>query len=158
MILGLRIPCVCPILNSSVGKARRAPRPERGTLMSNDLNAIFELRELAESGAITLVERDVLCDLVGLAGDEAVYVSMRDVDIIRSIIRKLNKVPCISRLSLTVETSEYCGASYVTVTDGEGEDSETYASGTVDYVDGFMSAMRVAFTRISRAWYARGLM
>lgn len=124
----------------------------------NDFNAIDELRDLAEAGLITLVERDVVCDLVGLAGDETVYVSMRDVDIIRSIIRKLDKVPCVSRLSLTVETSEYCGASYVTVTDGEGEDSETYASGTVDHVDGFMSAMRVAFTRISRTWYARGLM
>ena len=126
--------------------------------MSNNLNAISELRDLARAGTITLVEREVLCDLEGLADGETAYVSYRDVDIISSIIRKLDKVPCVSRLTLTVETSEYCGSAYACVCDGEGEDSETYASGTVDYVDGFMSAMRVAFTRISRAWYARGLM
>ena len=126
--------------------------------MSNNLNAISELRDLARAGTITLVEHEVLCDLEGLADGETAYASYRDVDIILGIIRKLNKVPSVSRLTVTADTSEYCGASYVTVTDGEGEDSETYACGTPDYVDGYMSAMRVAFTRISRAWYARGLM
>lgn len=126
--------------------------------MSINNNAINELRDLARAGAIILVEREVLCDLDNFAGGETAYISYRDVDIILSIVRKLGKVPCVSRLTLTVETSEYCGQAYALVQDGEGEDAETYASGTVNYVDGFMSAMRVAFTRISRAWYARGLM
>ena len=126
--------------------------------MSNNLNAIAELRALADAGELALIEHEVLCDLDGLAEGETAYASYRDVDIILSIIKKLNKVPCVSRLTVTVETSEFCGQAYVLVQDGEGEDAETYASGTVDYVDGFMSAMRVAFTRISRAWYARGLM
>lgn len=126
--------------------------------MSTNFNAIAELRDLAAAGKLTLVEHEVLCDLEGLAEGETAYASYRDVDIILGIIRKLDKVPCVSRLSLTIETSEFCGKTYACVCDGEGEDSETYASGTVDYVDGFMSAMRVAFTRISRAWYARGLM
>ena len=126
--------------------------------MSINYNAISELRDLASAGRLTLVEREVLCDLDGLADGETAYASYRDVDIILSIIRKLDKVPCVSRLTLTVETSQFCGQTYACVCDGEGENSETYASGTVDYVDGFMSAMRVAFTRISRAWYARGLM
>lgn len=127
--------------------------------MSTNLNAINELRDLARAGTITLVEHEVLFDLDNLCGEgETAYASYRDMDIILGIIRKLNKVPSVSRLTVTVDTSEYCGASYVTVMDGEGEDSETYVCGTPDYVDGFMSAMRVAFTRISRAWYARGLM
>lgn len=126
--------------------------------MSNNLNAIAELRDLASAGKLTLVEHEVLCDLNGLAENETAYVSYRDVDIILGIIRKLNKVPSVSRLTLTVDTSEYCGTSYVTVTDGEGDEAETYASGNVDYVAGFMGAMRIAFTRISRAWYAQGLM
>lgn len=126
--------------------------------MSANSNAISELRDLAHAGTITLVEQEVLCDLDGLADGETAYASYRDVDIIMSIIRKLDKVPCVSGLSLIVETSQFCGQAYAIVCDGEGEDSETYASGTVDYVDGFMSAMRVAFTRISQAWYARGLM
>lgn len=126
--------------------------------MNINNNAIAELRDLASAGHLTLVEREVLCDLEGLADGETAYASYRDVDVISSIIRKLDKVPCVSRLTLTVETSEFCGQIYACVCDGDGEDSETYASGTVDYVDGFMSAMRIAFTRISRAWYARGLM
>ena len=126
--------------------------------MSTNNNAIAELRDLASAGKLTLIEREVLCDLEGLAEGETAYVSYRDVDIILGIIRKLGKIPCVSRLTLTVETSEYCGRAYVCIVDGEGEDAETYASGNVDYIDGFMSAMRVAFTRISRAWYARGLM
>lgn len=122
-------------------------------------NAINELRDLAREGIFTLIEHEVLCDLDNLCGEgETAYASYRDVDLVLSIIRKLDKVPCVSRLSLTVETSQYCGLAYARVCDGEGEDSETYASGTVDYVAGFMDAMRVAFTRISRAWYARGLM
>ena len=126
--------------------------------MSINNNAISELRDLARAGAIILVEHEILCDLENLAEGETAYASYRDVDIILSIIRKLDKVPCVSRLTLTVETSQFCGQTYACVCDGEGENSETYASGTVDYVDGFMSAMRGAFTRISRAWYARGLM
>ena len=126
--------------------------------MATNNNAISELRDLARAGAIALVEHEVLCDLEGLAEGETAYISYRDMDIISSIIRKLGKVPCVSHLTLTVETSEFCGYAYALVQDGEGEDAETYASGNVDYVDGFMSAMRVAFTRISRAWYARGLM
>lgn len=126
--------------------------------MSANFNAIAELRDLAATGKLTLVEREVLLDSYGVLEGETAYASYRDMDIILSIIRKLGKVPCVSRLTLTIETSEFCGQTYACICDGEGEDAETYASGTVDYVDGFMSAMRVAFTRISRAWYARGLM
>lgn len=122
-------------------------------------NAVSELRALADAGTLTLVEREVLCDLEGKCGEgESAYVSFADVATVRSILRKLNKVPCMSSLTLVVETSEFCGKPYVRVQDGTGDDGETYACGNVDYVDGFMSAMRVAFTRISRAWYARGLM
>lgn len=120
-------------------------------------NFISELRDLARAGAITLVEREVLCDPEGLAGDETAYVSFSDMATIRGILLKLDHVPCISRLTLTVETSGFCGKPYIIVRDGEGDDAETYACGYVDYVAGFMSAMSVAFTRISRTWYARGL-
>lgn len=120
-------------------------------------NAIAELRALADAGELALVEREVLCDLNGLAGDEPVYVSFSGVDTIRSIIRKLDKVPAISRLTLTVETSQFGGKPYVIVRDGEGDAAETYASGNVDYVAGFVDAMRVAFTRVARVWYAQGL-
>lgn len=126
--------------------------------MNTNTNAISELRDLACAGAITLVEREVLCDLTGLAGDEAAYVSAYDVATIRDILRKLDKVPAISRLTVTVETSQFGGKPYVRVRDGEGDTAETYASGNVDYVAGFMDAMRVAFTRVSRVWYASGLM
>lgn len=122
-------------------------------------NAISELRALADAGKLALVERDVVCDLDNRCGEgESAYVSFADVATVRSILSKLDKVPCTSRLSLVVETSEICGKPYVHVQDGAGDDAETYAYGNVNYVDGFMSAMRVAFTRISRAWYARGLM
>lgn len=124
----------------------------------NDFNAIDELRDLAEAGLLTLVEHEVLYDLNGVLEGETAYVSYRDVSIIQSIIRKLHEVPSVSQLSLTIETSEFCGQTYACICDGEGEDAETYTSGTVDYVEGFMSAMKTAFTRISRAWYARGLM
>lgn len=126
--------------------------------MSNNFNAISELRDLAATGKLTLVEHEVLHDSYGVLEGETAYASYRDISIIQSIIRKLDKVPCVSRLSLTIETSEFCGQTYACICDGEGDDAETYASGTVDYVDGYMSAMRVAFTKISRAWYARGLM
>lgn len=125
--------------------------------MSTTTNAISELRALADAGELALVEREVLCDLNGLAGDEPVYVSFSDVAAIRGILRKLDKVPAISRLALTVETPQFGGKPYVLVRDGEGDNAETYASGNVDYVAGFMDAMRVAFTRVARVWYAQGL-
>lgn len=127
--------------------------------MSINVNAIAELRALADAGELALVEHDVVCDRDGLCGeDETAYVNFADVATIRSIVRKLDNVPCISRLTLTVETSEICGKPWVHVTDGEGDDAETYACGNVDHVAGFMDAMRTAFTCISRAWHARGLM
>lgn len=126
--------------------------------MNTTTNAIAELRDLARAGAITLVEREVFYDRDGLAGDDGAYVSFCDVATIRGIIRKLDEVPSVSRLTLTVETSEICSKPWLMVTDGEGDNAETYACGNVDHVAGFMDAMRVAFTRIARAWYARSLM
>lgn len=127
--------------------------------MSANTNSISELRALADAGTLTLVEREVLCDSDRMCGeDESAYASVCDVATIRSILSKLDRVPSVSRLTLTVETSPFCGKPFAVVRDGAGEDAETYACGNVDYVDGFMSAMRVAFTRISLAWYARGLM
>ena len=126
--------------------------------MSANFNAISELRDLARAGAITLVEREVIYDRDSLAGNDAAYVNFSDVATIRGILRKLDQVPCVSRLTLMVETSEICGKPWLMVTDGEGDNAETYACGNVDHVAGFIDAMRVAFTRISRAWYARGLM
>lgn len=135
----------------------RAPS-RKGNTMNTNFNAISELRDLARAGAITLIEREVIYDRDSLAGDDAAYVDFRDVATIRGILRKLDQVPCVSRLTLTVETSDMCGKPWLMVTDGEGDNAETYACGNVDHVAGFMDAMRVAFTRISRAWYARGLM
>lgn len=126
--------------------------------MGNTFNAIAELRDLARAGAITLIEREVIYDRGGLAGDDAAYVNFSDVATIRGILRKLDQVPCVSRLTLAVETSEICGKPWLMVTDGEGDNAETYACGNVDHVAGFIDAMRVAFPRIFRAWYARGLM
>lgn len=124
----------------------------------NTNNAINELRALADAGELALVEHEVLCDPDGLAGDETAYIGFVDMATINGILLKLDQVPCISRLTLTVETSGVCGKPYIIIRDGEGEDAETYACGYVDYVAGFMSAMRLAFTRVSRTWYAMGLM
>lgn len=121
-------------------------------------NAISELRALAREGAISLVENEVVCDLDNLADGEPAYVSFTDVATVRGIVAKLDRVPSAGPLSVEVKTSPFCGRAYVTVFEHEREDSRIYASGNVDYVAGFMDAMRVAFTRISRAWYARGLM
>ena len=121
-------------------------------------NAINELRALARDGAISLVESEVQLDPDNLADGETAYVSFTDVATIRGIVAKLDRVPSAGPLSVKVETSPYCGKAYATVSEHEREDSRIYASGNADYVAGFMDAMRVAFTRVSRAWYARGLM
>lgn len=121
-------------------------------------NAISELRALAREGVISLVESEVVCDLDDLADGEAAYVSFTDVAAIRGIVDKLDHVPSAGPLSVEVVTSPFCGKAYVTVSEHEREGSRTYACGNADYTSGFMDAMRVAFTRISRAWYARGLM
>lgn len=121
-------------------------------------NAINELRALAREGAISLVESEVTIDLDNIADGEAAYASFTDVATIRGIVAKLDRVPSAGPLSVEVTTSPFCGKAYATVFEHEREDSRIYASGNVDYVAGFIDAMRVAFTRISRAWYARGLM
>lgn len=121
-------------------------------------NAISELRALAHEGSISLVESEVVCDLNNLADGEAAYASFTDVATIRGIVAKLDRVPSAGPLSVEVKTSPFCGKAYVTVSERDHEDSRIYASGNVDHVAGFMDAMRVAFTRISRAWYASGLM
>lgn len=121
-------------------------------------NAITELRALARKGAISLEECEVTLDLDGIAGDEPAYVSFTDAATVRGIVAKLSRVPSAGPLSVEVKTSPFCGKAYAVVLERDHEDSRIYASGNVDYVAGFMDAMRVAFTRVSRAWYARGLM